>query len=130
MSWFSRYSWCEGPFNSGNCRHWTNVSFGDEPVYDSNPNSYNQSLDFSNPLPHYNYQTDSRSDTRAAFQAEFTKLQQNFEQFMDQQSCSYCGGPFNGGNCPTFMTNHHSAMSRHTRASYVGTILTMVIDMC
>ncbi|GKB27533.1 hypothetical protein Tco_0866934 [Tanacetum coccineum] len=101
MSWFSRCSWCGGPFNSGNCRHCTNVSFGDEPVYDSNPNSYNQTPDFSNPLPHHNYKTDSRSDTGAAFQAEFAKLQQNFERFMAQQSCSYCGGPFNGGNCPS-----------------------------
>ncbi|GJX23923.1 hypothetical protein Tco_0228368 [Tanacetum coccineum] len=101
MSWFSRCSWCGGPFNSGNCRHCTNVSFGDEPVYDSNPNSYNQTPDFSNPLPHHNYETDSRSDTGAAFQAEFAKLQQNFERFMAQQSCSYCGGPFNGGNCPS-----------------------------
>ncbi|GJV06903.1 hypothetical protein Tco_1344559 [Tanacetum coccineum] len=101
MSWFSRCSWCGGPFNSGNCRHCTNVSFEDEPVYDSNPNSYNQTPDFSNPLPHHNYETDSRSDTGAAFQAEFAKLQQNFEQFMAQQSYSYCGGPFNGGNCPS-----------------------------
>ncbi|GKB33363.1 hypothetical protein Tco_0872764, partial [Tanacetum coccineum] len=46
MSWFSRCSWCGGPFNGGNCRHCTNVSFGDEPVYDSN--SYNQTPDFSN----------------------------------------------------------------------------------
>ncbi|GJR96287.1 retrovirus-related pol polyprotein from transposon TNT 1-94 [Tanacetum coccineum] len=101
MSWFSRCSWCGGPFNSGNCRHCTNVSFGDEPIYDSNPNSYNQTPDFSNPLPHHNYETDSRSDTGAAFQAEFAKLQQNFERFMAQQSCSYCGGPFNGGNYPS-----------------------------
>ncbi|GKB59639.1 hypothetical protein Tco_0915825 [Tanacetum coccineum] len=49
MSWFSRCSWCGGPFNGGNCRHCTNVSFGDEPVYDSNPNSYNQTPDISNP---------------------------------------------------------------------------------
>ncbi|GJY63011.1 reverse transcriptase domain-containing protein [Tanacetum coccineum] len=49
MSWFSRFSWCGGPLNSGNCRHCTNVSFGDEPVYDSNPNSYNQTPDISNP---------------------------------------------------------------------------------
>ncbi|GJV93854.1 hypothetical protein Tco_1541667 [Tanacetum coccineum] len=48
MSWFSRYSWCGGPFNDGNCRHCTNVSFRDEPVYDSNPNSYNQTPDISN----------------------------------------------------------------------------------
>ncbi|GJY18949.1 hypothetical protein Tco_0390440 [Tanacetum coccineum] len=38
-----------GPFNGGNFQHCTNVSFGDEPVYDSNPNSYNQTLDISNP---------------------------------------------------------------------------------
>ncbi|GJT26838.1 hypothetical protein Tco_0907113 [Tanacetum coccineum] len=49
MSWFSRCSWCGGPFNGGNCRHCTNVSFGNEPVYDSNPNSYNQTPDISNP---------------------------------------------------------------------------------
>ncbi|GJY82147.1 hypothetical protein Tco_0494898 [Tanacetum coccineum] len=49
MSWFSRCSWCRGPFNGGNCRHCTNVSFGDEPIYDSNPNSYNQTPDISNP---------------------------------------------------------------------------------
>ncbi|GKC61332.1 hypothetical protein Tco_1088930 [Tanacetum coccineum] len=48
MSWFSRCSWCGGPSNGGNCQHCTNVSFGDEPVYDSNPNSYNQTPDISN----------------------------------------------------------------------------------
>ncbi|GKB79163.1 hypothetical protein Tco_0946058 [Tanacetum coccineum] len=46
MSWFSRCSWCGGPFNGGNYWHYTNVSFVDEPVYDSN--SYNQTPDFSN----------------------------------------------------------------------------------
>ncbi|GJS58329.1 hypothetical protein Tco_0653113 [Tanacetum coccineum] len=101
MSWFSRCSWCGGPFNSGNCRDCANVSFGDEPIYDSNPNSYNQTPDFSNPLQHRNYETYSRSDTGAAFQAEFAKLQHNFERFMAQRSCSYCGGPFNGGNYPS-----------------------------
>ncbi|GJU31295.1 hypothetical protein Tco_1174884 [Tanacetum coccineum] len=25
MSWFSRCSWCGGPFNGGNCRHCTNI---------------------------------------------------------------------------------------------------------
>nr|GEW20709.1 hypothetical protein [Tanacetum cinerariifolium] len=51
MSWFSRCSWCGGPFNGGNCQHCTNVSFRDELVYDSN----NQTPDFSNPPPHHNY---------------------------------------------------------------------------
>ncbi|GJR57100.1 hypothetical protein Tco_1499262 [Tanacetum coccineum] len=46
---FDVCSWCGGPFNDGNCRHCTNVSFEDEPVYDSNPNSYNQTPDISNP---------------------------------------------------------------------------------
>nr|GEZ13834.1 hypothetical protein [Tanacetum cinerariifolium] len=47
MSWYSRCSWCGGPFNGGNCRHCTNASFEDVPVYDSNPNSYNQTPEFS-----------------------------------------------------------------------------------
>nr|GEV83426.1 hypothetical protein [Tanacetum cinerariifolium] len=101
MSCFSRCSWCGGPFNDGNCRHCINVSFREEPVYDSNSNSYNQTLDFSNPPPHHNYEIDSRSDTRATFQAEFAKFQQKFEQFCAQLSCSNCGGLFNDGNCPS-----------------------------
>nr|GEX54309.1 hypothetical protein [Tanacetum cinerariifolium] len=49
MSWYSRCSWCGGPFNGGKCRHCTKVSSGDEQVYDSNTNSYNQTPDFSYP---------------------------------------------------------------------------------
>nr|GEZ54756.1 hypothetical protein [Tanacetum cinerariifolium] len=49
MSWYSRCLWCGGPFNGGNCQRCTNVSFGNEPVYDSNSNSYNQTTDFSYP---------------------------------------------------------------------------------
>nr|GEY68896.1 putative reverse transcriptase domain-containing protein [Tanacetum cinerariifolium] len=96
-----RCSWCGGLFNDGNCRHCTNVSFGDEPVYDYNPNSYNQTLDFSNPPPHHNYKIDSRSVTKAAFQAEFTKFQQNFKRFIAQLRCSNYGGLFSGRNCPS-----------------------------
>nr|GEV19240.1 hypothetical protein [Tanacetum cinerariifolium] len=100
MSWFSRCSWCGGPFNGGNYRHCTIVSFGDEPAYDSNQNSYNQNSDFPNPPPHHNYEIDSRSNTGATFQGEFAKFEHNFEQFIAQLSCSNCGGLFNGGNCP------------------------------
>nr|GEU50892.1 hypothetical protein [Tanacetum cinerariifolium]GEV60794.1 hypothetical protein [Tanacetum cinerariifolium] len=57
MSWYSRCSWCEGQFNGRNCCHCTNVSFRDEPVYDSNPNSYNQTPKFS--YPHSQPQTSS-----------------------------------------------------------------------
>nr|GEU55218.1 hypothetical protein [Tanacetum cinerariifolium] len=101
MSWFSTCSWCGGSFNDGNCRHCTNVSFREEPVYDSNPNSYNQTLDFSKLPPHHNYEIHSRSDTGASFQAEFAKFQQDFERLMAQLSCLNCGGLYNGGNCPS-----------------------------
>nr|GEW08388.1 hypothetical protein [Tanacetum cinerariifolium] len=80
MSWFLRCSWCGGPFNSGNCRRCANVSFEDEPVYDSNLNSYNQTPDFSNPLPHHNYETDSRSDPGAAFQEKTILLRDIISQ--------------------------------------------------
>ncbi|GJU07015.1 hypothetical protein Tco_1123445 [Tanacetum coccineum] len=47
MSWFMRCSWCGGPFNSGNCRRCTNVSFRDEFVLNPDPISYDETPDFS-----------------------------------------------------------------------------------
>ncbi|GKD60023.1 hypothetical protein Tco_1297532 [Tanacetum coccineum] len=47
MSWFMRCSWCGGPFNGGNCRCCTNVSFGDEFVHNPDPISYDETPDFS-----------------------------------------------------------------------------------
>nr|GEX41045.1 putative reverse transcriptase domain-containing protein [Tanacetum cinerariifolium] len=44
------------------------------------------------------YESDLMFDAGATFQAEIAKVQQNFERFMAQLSCSYCGGLFNGGN--------------------------------
>nr|GEX76409.1 hypothetical protein [Tanacetum cinerariifolium] len=52
MSWFLRCSWCEGPFNGGNCRRCTNVSFRDEFVRNPDPISYHETPDFSYPPPH------------------------------------------------------------------------------
>ncbi|GJV59880.1 hypothetical protein Tco_1465980 [Tanacetum coccineum] len=49
MSWFSRCSWCEGPFNSGNYRQCTNVSFGDEFVRNPDLISNDETPDFSYP---------------------------------------------------------------------------------
>ncbi|GKB93025.1 hypothetical protein Tco_0979162 [Tanacetum coccineum] len=67
MSWFSRCSWCGGPFNGGNCRRCTNKwcgsglskefcficasSNGNSSIYDPNPNSFNDSQNFSYPPP-------------------------------------------------------------------------------
>ncbi|GJU54915.1 hypothetical protein Tco_1228629 [Tanacetum coccineum] len=49
MSWFLRCSWCGGPFNGGNCRRCTNVSFGVEFVRNSDPISNDETPDFSYP---------------------------------------------------------------------------------
>ncbi|GKB03166.1 hypothetical protein Tco_0831255 [Tanacetum coccineum] len=51
MSWFLRCSWCGGPFNGGNCRCCTNVSFEDEFVRNPDPISYDETPDFSYPPP-------------------------------------------------------------------------------
>nr|GEX66658.1 hypothetical protein [Tanacetum cinerariifolium] len=49
MSWFLRCSWCGGPFNGGNCRRYTNVSFRDELVRNPDPISYDKTPNFSYP---------------------------------------------------------------------------------
>nr|GEZ91902.1 hypothetical protein [Tanacetum cinerariifolium] len=49
MSWYSRCSWCGGPFNNGNCQSCTNVSFGDEFVHNPDPISNDETPDFSYP---------------------------------------------------------------------------------
>ncbi|GKE78102.1 hypothetical protein Tco_1544222, partial [Tanacetum coccineum] len=51
MSWFMRCSWCGGPFNGGNCRRCTNVSFEDEFVRNPDPISYDETPNFSYPPP-------------------------------------------------------------------------------
>ncbi|GJR73911.1 putative reverse transcriptase, RNA-dependent DNA polymerase [Tanacetum coccineum] len=47
---YSLCSWCGGPFNGGNCRQCTNVSFSDEFVCNPDPISNDKTLDFSYPL--------------------------------------------------------------------------------
>ncbi|GJY34834.1 hypothetical protein Tco_0419303 [Tanacetum coccineum] len=49
MSWFSRCSWCGGPFNGGNYRRCTNVSFEDEYVRNPEPISNDETPNFSYP---------------------------------------------------------------------------------
>ncbi|GKC41168.1 hypothetical protein Tco_1058890 [Tanacetum coccineum] len=51
MSWYLRCSWCGGPFNGGNCQRYTNMSFGDEFVRNPDPISYDETPNFSYPLP-------------------------------------------------------------------------------
>ncbi|GKC06752.1 hypothetical protein Tco_0998362, partial [Tanacetum coccineum] len=73
MSWFSRCSWCGGPFNGGNCRRCTNVSFGDEFVRNPDPISNDETPDFSYPP--------SQPQTSS----------------LDQLSCFHCGDPLEDG---------------------------------
>ncbi|GJR46415.1 hypothetical protein Tco_1314518 [Tanacetum coccineum] len=73
MSWFSRCSWYGGPFNSGNCRQCTNVSFRDEFVRNPDPISNNETPDY--PYPPSQPQTSS------------------FDQF----HCFGCGDPLEDG---------------------------------
>nr|GEU77545.1 hypothetical protein [Tanacetum cinerariifolium] len=49
MYWYSRCSWCGGPFNGGNCRRCTNLSFGDEFVHNPDPISNDETPEFSYP---------------------------------------------------------------------------------
>ncbi|GKB08958.1 hypothetical protein Tco_0837270, partial [Tanacetum coccineum] len=73
MSWFSRCSWCGGPFNGGNCRCCTNVSFGDEFV--------------SNPDPISNYETPIFSYPPSQPQTSS----------LDQWHCFHCKDPLEEG---------------------------------
>ncbi|GJW87199.1 hypothetical protein Tco_0162539 [Tanacetum coccineum] len=93
MSWFSRCSWYGGPFNGGNFRHCTNVSFGDEPVYDSNPNSYNQTPNFSNPP--------SQPQTSSINQFHCFHCKDPLEDGVRCQrcTCKWCGYALNEGFC-------------------------------
>nr|GEW77265.1 hypothetical protein [Tanacetum cinerariifolium] len=47
MSWFSRCSWCAGPFKCGNCQRCTTVSFEDEIFYNPDSISNDETPDFS-----------------------------------------------------------------------------------
>ncbi|GJU38537.1 hypothetical protein Tco_1191494 [Tanacetum coccineum] len=93
MSWFSRCSWCGGPFNGGNCRHCTNVSFGDEPVYDSNPNSYNQTPDFSNPPPQ------PQTSSIVQFHCFHCKDPLEEGERCQRCTCKWCGYGLREGSC-------------------------------
>ncbi|GJV36262.1 hypothetical protein Tco_1408739 [Tanacetum coccineum] len=72
MPWYSRCSWCGGPFNGGNCRRCTNMSFGEEFVRNPDPISNDETPEFSYPP--------SQPQTSS----------------LDQRSCFHCGGPLVG----------------------------------
>ncbi|GJV85842.1 hypothetical protein Tco_1525740 [Tanacetum coccineum] len=59
MPWYSQCSWCGGPFNGGNCRRCTNMSFGEEFVRNPDPISNDETPEFSYPPPQPQYESNS-----------------------------------------------------------------------
>ncbi|GJU45517.1 hypothetical protein Tco_1202783 [Tanacetum coccineum] len=59
MPWYSQCSWCGGPFNGGNCRRCTNMSFGEEFVRNPDPISNDETPEFSYPPSQPQYESNS-----------------------------------------------------------------------
>ncbi|GJT95600.1 hypothetical protein Tco_1091118 [Tanacetum coccineum] len=93
MSWFSRCSWCGGPFNGGNCRHCTNVSFEDEFVNNPEPILNDETPDFSNPP--------SQPQTSSLDQWHCFHCKDSLErgEHCKRCSCKWCGSGLNEGFC-------------------------------
>ncbi|GJW00065.1 hypothetical protein Tco_1555316 [Tanacetum coccineum] len=93
MSWFSRFSWCGGPFNGGNCRRCTNVSFGDEFVNNPNPVLNDETLDFS--YPPLQPQTSSLDQWHCFHCKDPLERGERCKRC----SCKWCGSGLNEGFC-------------------------------
>ncbi|GKB35044.1 hypothetical protein Tco_0879986 [Tanacetum coccineum] len=93
MSWFSRCSWCGGPFNGGNCQHCTNVSFGDESVRNPKPISNDKTPDFSYPP--------SQPQTSSSIQFHCYGCGDLIEEGVrcQQYTCEWCGSGLSKGFC-------------------------------
>ncbi|GJY69238.1 hypothetical protein Tco_0472220 [Tanacetum coccineum] len=93
MSWFSRCLWCGGPFNGGNCRHCTNVSFEDEFVRNPDPISNDETPDFSYPPPQP--QTSSLNQ----FHCFHCKDPLEEGERCQRCTCKWCGYGLREGSC-------------------------------
>ncbi|GJV66543.1 hypothetical protein Tco_1482052 [Tanacetum coccineum] len=93
MSWFSRCSWCGGPFNGGNCRRCTNVSFRDEFVRNPDPISNDETPDFSYPPP--------QPQTSSLDQFHCFHCKDPLEDGVRCQrcTCKWCGYALREGSC-------------------------------
>ncbi|GJR98745.1 hypothetical protein Tco_0270919 [Tanacetum coccineum] len=93
MSWYSRCSWCGGPFNGGNCRHCTNVSFGDEFVRNPDPIANDETPNFSYPP--------SQPQTSSLYQFSCFHYGDPLEDGVRCQRCTYgrCGYYLREGFC-------------------------------
>ncbi|GJY68263.1 hypothetical protein Tco_0471245 [Tanacetum coccineum] len=141
MSWFMRCSWCGGPFNGGNCRRCTNVSFGDEFVRNPDPISYDETPDFSYPPPQPQYETYScelcGNDSHYGFDCpprfplvyeQEPSYNQNFgDNYYPQNSpsfpqqylcCENCGGPHENFQCQPRNQNYFESNPCYNPNSY------------
>ncbi|GKD30577.1 hypothetical protein Tco_1241355 [Tanacetum coccineum] len=93
MFWFSRCSWCGGPFNGGNCRRCTNVSFRDEFVCNPDPISNDETPDFSYPPP--------KPQTSLLDQFHCFHCKDSLENGVRCQryTCKWCGYALREGSC-------------------------------
>ncbi|GJW92357.1 hypothetical protein Tco_0169910, partial [Tanacetum coccineum] len=127
-------SCCGGPFNGGNCLSCSSVEFGNEFVYDPNPYSYNETLNFFNQPPHYSPSQPQQylcceicgNDAHYGYdcppQVPFVYNQdpcynQNYDEFpqtlpsFQQQilCCENCGGPHATFECQPMNQNFHDS---------------------
>ncbi|GJT70198.1 retrovirus-related pol polyprotein from transposon TNT 1-94 [Tanacetum coccineum] len=102
MSWYLRCSWCGGPFNGGNCRHCTNVSFGDEFVCNPDPISNDETPDFSYPP--------SQPQTSSFDQFHCFECKDPLEDGVRCQrcTCKWCGHGLREGFFPDIPQSHIS----------------------
>ncbi|GJR53248.1 hypothetical protein Tco_1403769 [Tanacetum coccineum] len=93
MSWFSRCSWCGGSFNGGNCRRYTNVSFGDKFVCNLDLISNDETPDFSYPPP--------QPQTSSLDQFHCFHCKDPLEDGVRCQmcTCKWCGYALREGSC-------------------------------
>ncbi|GKE08979.1 hypothetical protein Tco_1412530, partial [Tanacetum coccineum] len=139
MSWFSRCSWCGGPFNGGNCQRCTNVSFGDEFVRNPDPISYNETPDFSYPPSqpqtyscelcgndsHYGYDCPPRVPLVYEQEPNYNKnfgdnyYPQNLPSFPQQfHCCENYGGPHENFQCQPRNQNYFESNPCYNPNSY------------
>nr|GEU48085.1 hypothetical protein [Tanacetum cinerariifolium] len=144
MSWYSRCSWCGGPFNGENCRRCTNVSFRDEFVHNTDPISNDETPDLS--YPPSQPQTSS-FDQLHCFGCK-TRLKKvnvvngvlasGVDMVLEKDFASSALQKIEihpltflirtlSIILQTFSPTLHSSSTGHTRVNYVGTILTMVM---
>ncbi|GJY53774.1 hypothetical protein Tco_0445438 [Tanacetum coccineum] len=139
MSWFMRCSWCGGPFNGGNCRRCSNVSFKDEFVRNPDPISYDETPDFSYPPPqpqtyscelcgndsHYGYDCPPRVplvyEQEPCYNQNFgdNYYLQNSPSFPQQYlCCENCGGPHANFQCQPRNQNYFESDPCYNPNSY------------